>query len=168
LAVGAVLAVGSAALAQAKAPPVAKPCPPVKVIESTLAQPISRLSQSNAAYSDGQGVDGARRTCTYITKKGSTIIVMLSAGAQVLGFVDAEDAAFEANTGYQDTQKTTKKLIPVFGSGNDAWAVKGGGSLSALYKTDAIVILAPHTTVKQLKALAQATLGIPSATAKGV
>lgn len=50
----------------------------------------------------------------------------------------------------------------MFGRGNDGWAFADGGTLSALYKKDAIVIQAPHSTVKQLKTLAQATLGIPS------
>jgi hypothetical protein len=167
-AVGVLALVSAAAGQAAKKPPVARLCPLKAIVAATLKQRIVSKTESVVSYSDGQGIDGSRRTCTYLTGRGTTITVILSAGAQVLGFVDAEDAALGINTGYQSRQQRKAEVVPVFGRGNDAWALKGGGSLSALYKTDAIVIDAPHTTVPQLVALAQATLGIPSPNAKGV
>ncbi len=169
-ALGVLILIGPAArgasAAGAKATP--KPCPPPAIVTRTLKQTIVKAWSNVVTYSDGQGIDGARRTCTYTTKDGRTISVILSAGAQVLAFVDAEDAASGAQTGYGANSHAQVEVVPVFGKGNDAWAAKNGGSLSALYENHAIVIDAPRTTIAQLVALAKATLGIPNPNQTGV
>jgi hypothetical protein len=155
------LALAATASAQASSP-VAKRCPLNATVAATLKLKVLSVKESYVKFSNGPGVEGSRRTCTYQTAKGTPVTVMLTAGSQVLGFVDAQEAASESNTGYQNTHTHARKVIPVFGRGNDGWAFSDGGTLSALYKSDAIVINVPHASVKQLKALAQATLGIPS------
>ena len=157
----AVAALALAASAQA-ASPTAKHCPLNATVAATLKLKVVARAEQFQTFSNGLGVDGSRRTCTYRTAGGASVMVMLTAGSQVLGFVDAHEAAAESNTGYQNKRIRARKVIPVFGRGNDAWAFSDGGTLSALYKQNALVINAPRASVKQLKALAQATLGIPS------
>jgi hypothetical protein len=156
------VAVGVAASGQAATTPVAKKCPLSATVAAKLKVKIVARKESYVRFSNGLGVDGSRRTCSYRTADNTSVTVMLTAGAQVLGFVDAQEAAAESNTGYQNRRTHARAVVPVFGPGNDGWAFANGGTLSALYKTDAIVINAPHASVKRLADLAQATLGIPS------
>ena len=151
-----------AASAQAATSPVAKRCPLNATVAAKLKVKVLSRNESYVRFSNGLGLDGSRRTCTYRTASGTSVTVVLTGGAQVLGFVDAQEAAAESNTGYQNKRIRSRAVVPVFGPGNDGWAFAGGGTLSALYKTDAIVINAPHAPIKNLAALAQATLGIPS------
>jgi hypothetical protein len=160
--VAAVATVPGVALADKK--PVAKQCPQKTLVESTLRQKIVKVTQTIANVNDGLGVATQTRTCFYKTNLGTTIQVEITAGAQILAFVDGYEAAVEQNTGYQTGHRIVKHVVPVFGAGNDAWGIKEGGSISALYHTNAVVINAPNTSLKELKTLVQATLGIPSAT----
>lgn len=148
--------------------PAAKPCPSRALIEATLKQHVTHLEQTDTPFSNSADVHGNSRSCVYKTSLGTTITVSVTSGAQILGFVDAENAAFEANTGYQNSVVLKKHVIPVFGRGNDAWALKEGGTLAALYQSTAVIVTAPYTTVNELKALVQATLGIPTPNAKNV
>jgi hypothetical protein len=134
---------------------------------------VRKLDSTISTYSDGDArnvqTSGARRTCIYTTDAGKTLTVTLSSGAQVLAFVDAEDAAMsKAGTSYGGGSVVPATVVTAFGPGNDAWAIKGGGSLSALYKSVALVITAPHASVHQLENLASKTLGIPYAVDNGV
>jgi hypothetical protein len=160
-AAAAALALATGASAEASSP-VAKHCPLNATVASALKLKVLSQHETYVTFSNGLGLDGSRRTCTYHTAHGTAVTVMLTAGSQVLGFVDAAEAAAESNTGYQNKRTHGREVVPVFGRGNDGWAFADGGTLSALYKKDAIVIQAAHSTVEQLKALAQATLGIPS------
>ena len=144
------------------ASPTARRCPLNATVAATLKLKVVARAEQYQTFSNGLGLDGSRRTCTYRTARGTSVTVMLTAGSQVLGFVDAAEAAAESNTGYQNKRIRARKVIPVFGRGNDGWAFSDGGTLSALYKQNALVINAPRSSVKQLEALAQATLGIPS------
>jgi hypothetical protein len=161
----------AAAGAAAKAPPP-PPCPAASLVGAKLQVKVARHASSVVSYSDGQGVEGARRTCSYTTRGEGTVTVQLSSGAQVLAFVDAEDSATDLPTGYQNHSHVTKQIIPVFGLGNDAWAMKAvtgePAVLSALYHTRVIVIAAPTATIGQMEALAKSTLGIPTPDEKNV
>jgi hypothetical protein len=162
----------SAALGAAARAPAPAACPTSAVVTAKLGHKIVKLSSSIAHFSDGQGVDGARRTCNYTTSDGANVMVQLSTGAQVLAFVDAEDAATDLPTGYQNHSHVTEQIVPVFGLGNDAWALKPAPGqptvLSALYHSRAIVIAAPKTSIGKLAALAKATLGVPTPDQKNV
>ena len=148
--------------------PVAKACPSSALIQATLRQKVTGSNQTLTPYTNSVDVHGQIRQCIYKTSLGTTITVAVTSGAQILAFVDAENAAFEANTGYQNSAVLKKHVIPVFGRGNDAWAIKEGGTLAALYQSNSVVITAPYTTVAQLKTLVQAMLGIPTPNAKNV
>src|SRR5262249_39764071 len=116
------VAVGVAVSAQAATSPVAKKCPLSTTVAAKLKLKVLGRTQSYVTFSNGLGLDGSRRTCTYRTASGSSVTVILTAGAQVLGFVDAQEAAAESNTGYQNTRTHARAVVPVFGSGNDGWA----------------------------------------------
>ncbi len=121
------------------------------MIQATLKQTVTGTKQTLTPYTNSIDVHGQIRQCIYKTSLGTTITVAVTSGAQILAFVDAENAAFEANTGYQNSQVLKKHVIPVFGQGNDAWAIKEGGTLAALYQSNSVVITAPYTTVAQPK-----------------
>lgn len=167
-----VVAVLSGATAHASATRVASTPPPECPASSTVAialkQRIRKLSSSVVPYGDGQGTNGEERTCIYTTVGGTSLTVRLSSGAQILAFVDAEDAAEStAATGYGRGSTVGAEVIPVFGAGNDAWAIKTGGTLAALYGQNSILITAPKASVAEMKALATRALGIPSPVDKG-
>ncbi len=163
VAAGSLVAGAAAARATASKTPVAKACPSPALIQATLKQTVTGTKETLTPYTNSIDVHGQIRQCIYKTSLGTTITVAVTSGSQILAFVDAENAAFEANTGYQNASVLKKHVIPVFGRGNDAWALKEGGTLAALYQSNSVVITAPYTTVAQLKTLVQAMLGIPSA-----
>jgi hypothetical protein len=170
--VGLLALTASSALGAATKAPAPPACPSASLVTAKLNHKIVKHESSLAHFTDGQGVEGARRTCTYTTSQGDSVMVQLSTGAQVLAFVDAEDSATDLPTGYQNHSHVTAQIVPVFGLGNDAWALKPAPGqptvLSALYHTRAIVIAAPKTSIGRLAALAKATLGVPTPDQKNV
>lgn len=148
--------------------PVPPKCPAPSIVAIALKQGIRKQSSTIVAYGDQQGTNGETRTCIYTTAAGRALTVRLSSGAQILAFVDAEDAAEStAATGYGTGSTVGADVIPVFGTGNDAWAIRNGGTLAALYGQNSILITAPKASVAEMKALATRALGIPSPVDKG-
>ncbi len=131
----------SAGAAPARTPlPLA--CPSRATVATTLKERITKVASATTTTSRG-----TVKVCAYKTRYKTPTVIAFGTPVSHAKF-----------TALRRMESRQARVVTVPGIGNEAWAVKRGGGLSFLKGTLDTGIAAPHTTDRELRALARTIL----------